>query len=276
MSAINLTYNKNLIYPTLINNTITLKNIIDDKIVYKFPIPKNFQIVGQSLKQGNNRPTYIITPYKLNYPKFVPNGFGNLHLGSEGLWEALKDNGESITYIDTSILSTEDFKYSTLGKFKMPKTGIPIPFWVTSFSSDSFYYIKNISDIQGKVNEFHNDARLITEEELISIFALNDFGFEFWEVLPENIYEDSFMKETEKYMLCANNLCLDNWDIVVASMENRNVYRSIYREKTRMSYEKFWYRNTAVTFNNQEQNRFHTFAVFDNNGKKEKSLKLVR
>jgi hypothetical protein len=273
MSAINLACNTNLVYSEVNNNTIFIKNNDDNKIVFTFPIPKNFQISG--IANYGGRPCYVITPYKLNYPKFIPEGYGELEITPCGLWCATK-NGSHITYIDTSILSAKDFDYVTLGKFKIEDSEIPKPFWCPRFLDDNVYggWIKP-SDINKIVNRFRDEcnknARLIYEEELLSIFALNDYGFDFWEELPLEFENQCFFKNLPKCFLGAGCYGTDNWHIVVASRANRNLYRLILRTKDRDHESSVWYLNTSFTKPDDKVGSYHVFPVIDGNYKIEEN-----
>lgn len=277
MSVINFNYNSDLVYSTLVDDTIILKNKENDEIVYKFPITKKFEIIGMNDYWGENRPNFVITPYKLDKPKFIPEGYKNLKLANCGLWQATNEERVVITYIDTTLLSEKDFEYSTLGKFKINNDEIPEPFWIPHYNDLSHGW-REKEVILKQVRQFHKNARLITEEELISIFSLNSLGFEFWECLSKDIYENSFLKDVEKYCLCANELCMDNWDIVVSSRENRNVYKLISKQKFRDCHEYFWYKNQCFTAIEGKQSPFHIFPVLDSgsNLKEEKGLELVK
>lgn len=265
MSAINLAYKTDLVYSEVIDNTIILKRKDNNKVIYKFPVPKRFQIVGILKGAENiNIDTYIITPYKLNKPNFIPEGYANLRLGSDGLWHM--DNGKHgldgdlnerkvIAYIDTTLLSPKDFDYPTIGNFKIAKDDIPSPFWMPKFSGGW----KKTSDIQKDVKKFAKHARLIYEEELISVFALNDLGFEFCENISNDICETNL----KYFRIGMHEFCLDNWEIIAASRANRNLYRIIYKEKDRMRYEKYWYSNRAFVHNDDKEYPFHIFPVLD-------------
>lgn len=275
MTAINFAYKADLTYSEVIDNTIILKKKEDNEVICKFPIPKKFQISAiLNGHESENIDTYIITPYKLNKPKFMPRGYGNLSVGLDGLWHMdrgkMTEDGsrEEIVYIDTTILSEEDFEYSTIGKFKIREDEIPSPFWVRKFCGGW----KKTSDIQKDVKEFDKKARLIYEEELISIFALNDVGFEFYEHLSDDMYE-YFRGNLKYFCIGANELCLDNWEMVVASRENRNLYRLLYREKSRMFYEQYWYRNRGFMHGEEKKQAFHIFPVLDGRNKGEIEFK---
>lgn len=276
MSAINLAYNSDSVYSEIVDNEIILKSKEGGELVYKFPLPKNFQIVETNYFYGDNYPSYIMTPYQLHKPNYIPTGYKNLKIGVDGLYHV--DNGKvSMAYIDTTILTEKNFEYSTLGKFKVNNDGIPNPFWCT-LARDCYKGWQRPDNILKTVKDFDKNARLIYEEELISIFALNDFGFEFWEHLPEDIYEESFFKDTSKYFLCVQDFWFDNWDIVVSSRENRNIYRKVFREKVRLCYEHFWYRNTSFTNNDTEKSDFYIFPVLDDkkSSKEESGPRLVK
>lgn len=263
MSAINFSYNSELCFTSIIDNTIVLKNIINDKVIYKLPIPKNFQIVGVSYHYGENRPTYIIAPFMLKEPEFIPNDFNNLHLGVDGTWHATKKVGESsidMAYFDTTILTDKDFEYITLGKYQVKEENIPDPFWIPNFN-DIYIGWANKNDIQNVVEAFDKKSRLITEDELLSVFAFNEFGMHFWEHLPEDIYNLSFFSDVKHFILGVNCFELDNWDIVVSSRENRNVYKLIYRESTRLFNEKYWYRSRSFIYDDDIKKSFHIFPV---------------
>lgn len=260
MGAINFCYNKNLVYSKVINNEIILYE--NNKIIYKLPIPKNFHIMGINYSFADNYETYVITPYMVAKPKNLSEEFKNLHIGIDGLWKA-DYKSLRLTYIDTSILSKKDYEYTTNGKFEINEDKIPKPFWIPEFRYWSNRWGK-LSDIPEELEKFGPNARIITEEELTSIFAINDYGFEFWEHIPENIYEESFFKEPEKYCLVANDTCLDNWFILASSKENRKLYRLLFREKTRDFNEFFWYRNISTASLSEERpNAFHILPVIE-------------
>ncbi len=272
MSAINFNYNSDLIYSELVDNTIVLKNKGNNEPIYKLPIPKNFQISGINYEWGDNRPNYVITPYKLEKPKYIPKGYKNLRLADYGLWYATNDQGTEIAYIDTSLLSEQDFEYPTLGKNKVTKNEIPEPFWIPRYNDLPDGWRKK-EEIERYIKKFDEKARLLHEEELLSIFALNDLGLEFWDLLPQGIYENSFCRDLEKYCLCCNEMCMDNWDIVVATRANRQVYRLISRQKTRINYECFWYKDTAFIYTDDKKSPFHIFPVLDSKSKEERVYK---
>lgn len=276
MSAINLCYNSDLVDEIIVDNVIILKNRFDGKIIYKFPIPKNFKIDEKIYWEGSNRPCYVMTPYKLNQPNYIPEGYTNLCFGLDGLWHV--NNGKrDLAYIDTTLLSEESYEYSTLGKFKITSDEIPKPFWIPTLSSlDCCYYVNNSiysSNISKALKQYDESVRILYEEELASVFALNDLGFKFFEHLPENIYRDCFFKYPERYYLCVNEFCLDNWDIVVASRENRNAYKMVFREKERNWNESYWYRSKEYI----NMDRVHIWPVFENSKVKEgRSAQLVK
>jgi len=282
MGAINLNYNSDLVYSIIENNVITLRNKDDNELVYKFPIPRNFQLIGTSYSLGENRPTYIITPYELHEPQYIPYGYKDLKLENSGLWFARNDEDKYIMYIDTSVLTEQDFEYVTLGKFNIDTKEIPKPFWVAKLNGMPDYVRAwtKPKEIQNKVEFFDKNARLINEEELISIFALSDKGFEFCECLPEGIYDNSFFRDVNRYCLYITDICMDNWDIVVTSREDRNVYRKLYREKYRDCNEYFWYKNECFTYTDisGKAKPFHVFPVLDSESKirEEMGPKLVK
>lgn len=276
MGAINVSYNSDMIYDNVIDNTIILKNKETKETVYTLPIPKNFQIVGKEYYEGENRPCYVITPYKLNQPKFIPIGYRNLCLGMNGLW--MVDNGKRwLSYIDTTILSEKDYEYPTLGSFKISKEEIPEPFWIPELhpleccTKTSDYICP--SKISALMKQYGEDVRLIYEEELVSIFALSKFGTQFSEVLPENMYTDYFFRNPKQYYTCLQDICLDNWDLLVASREDRNAYKMIYSEATRDWNEEYWFRVKNYT----NTDRVHIWPVFENPEIKEKqSIQFVK
>lgn len=262
MSAINLNYNQEYVNSYIDNNTIIIEDKTSGKIIYRFPVLKGFEI-SADIPDNDSRREYIVTPYKINNPKYVPKGYSNLKITASGMWQAEKD-GVKIVYVDTTILKPKDFFYSTLGNFQIKEDDIPEPFWCPRFL-DIYIGWARPDDIMKVVNGLDKDARLISEEEMISIFALNDFGFEFWEYIPDGVYENCFLHDTKRFGLCANYFCLDNWYIVATSRENRNVYRVLYREKTRDFNETFWYTNRAFVFSDDKKSSFHIFPVLDKN-----------
>ena len=261
MSAINLNYNKEKIKSDIIDNTIVLIEKDTNKVVYKFPLPKGFSILGIiNHFQVEDRLTYVITPYKIEPPKYIPEGYGDLRLETYGLWSA--SNGKNrITYIDTSFLTPKDYEYPTIGKFQIKDDEIPPSFWMPD-AGEHYVGWSKPQDIYKVVKDFYPKARLINEEELLSIYALSDYGFEFWEHIPDDIYDTNFMKNPSKYILCANEFFLDNWDIVAASRENRNILREIIRVKARCC-EQLWYRNTTLQERMDKKTAIYIFPVLE-------------
>lgn len=275
MSAISLSYKGDLAYAKVIDNTLILRKNENDEVIIKFPIPKPFRLSGIIKGYGGEKNMYtcIMTPYELKKPKFIPKGYQNLRLDINGTWTM--DNGrenadgelDTISYIDTTILSAKHFEYPTIGKFKIREDEIPAPFWVRNFTGPW----RRISDIQKDVKEFDKNARLIHEEELISIFAYNDFGMEWTEHISDNV--DKYLSDRShlKYFVLGDyQLDLDNWDMVAASREDRSLYKFLYKGESRMLNEKFWYRNKTYMCSEYENvYAFHVFPVLDDRNKGE-------
>lgn len=267
MTAINFSFNKEKIYYKLIDNTIFLYDKKTNKIVYTFPFPKGYNIMGMTNNYlSNEYKTFIITPYIIQKPKIQDPEITNLHIGIDGAWHA-EYLGFPISYIDTSFLKPEDYEYTTLGNYKVSGKDIPSPFWMVEmlYWPEGWHRFSNLNQyISSKLEKYGPNARSITEDELIALYATNDYKMEFWENMPENIYD--FFEEPDKYYLNANITGMDNWDIVCTSKECKELYRIIYREQTRDFHEKFWYRNKStaeLSQDGEKQNSFHMVPIID-------------
>ena len=78
--------------------------------------------------------------------------------------------------------------------------------------------------------------------------------------------EECLFAHPEQYHIVAQNLCLDNWHLIVASREDRNKYKMIRRDRTRWFNEALWFQS----FNYINTDRVHIWPVFENPKIKEK------
>ena len=223
-----------------------------------FPLPKNTHIAGTvEFKYCYNFYSYIISSFKINKPKFIPEGYSNLKLDMCGHYRV--DNGKDIySYIDTTILSVDDYNFFSDGRYEIRKEDIPEPFWVLNIECTHNGFWKLGADINKMVKEHDKNAELITEEELASIFALN-----FSEKALLHINDDmkeEFIKKRPDVLL---NVCwfgYDNWSIAVRSKENRNVNRLMYLDSFR-SGANFYYENDSFYYNSDEYKPFDVYPV---------------
>lgn len=276
MGAINLLYKQDLVYYQIIDNTIILKNKDDDSIVYTLPIPKNFNICN--IDTFANKSCITIIPYKLNKPSYFPKQMKNVHINRVGLYcgtyESKGFGNVHMTYIDTSLLNEQSYYYATNGKFKITESDIPDPFWLPHHS-DIYVGWKKPSDISEIVNSLSSDARLINEEELVSIYALNSLGLEFEEYITLEMITKSFNKQspTKKYVLRFTSVELDNWYIAARSRENRDVLRLLRSEESVILYnEIIRYENTSFTRPDDKNTSFKILPVLDNKVKEKQNI----
>lgn len=257
MSAINLMIDEKKISYDIINNVIILKK--NNRIVFKLPIPNGYYLIATRSQRSAawDEKIFIITPYKLLPPTFIPYGYGNLEISVSGMWTVEEDSKvqnscerRKLYYLDTSLLNISDFIKAFDNNIKISNEDIPKSFWFSDQYRDllEVFNIPNSMDrikpkyIPEYIEKFDARARLISEYECMSIIAFNDKLV--WNEINVDLYPDAFYQDNGEFMLVANNVCIENFDKVVASNENPKVYRSIIeKEHNRRTY----LRNCAFT-----------------------------
>lgn len=283
MATISLSYDKNLVDAFIDQDNIIVKDKGKNEVIYKVPFPKDYSFLGiTDTRYGKDRPTILLAPYKLEYPRYIPSGYGNVQLLGCGLYGAKKENekDKDIYYIDTSFLTSKDFEYPSRGKFKINDDEIPPSFWVSAPGPGKGC---KASKIEEKVKEFNPDARLIYEEELMSIFAFQDYKCSFMEGVSKETYFSMHTGHLPKFVMeMGNGYSLDNLTIITASRENRKLYREMQHfvlMDSRVSiYKPFWYINRSFTQVDKEEgilNPIYIYSVLEDKTKDD-SLHLKR
>lgn len=261
MGVINLSYNKNLVDVLINQDSIIIKDKNKNLVLYCFPFPKDFSFLGISnIYYGKDKPTIVIAPYKLEYPKYIPEGYGNLQLSPCGLYSVEKENEKekNLYYIDTSFLTSKDFEFPSSGKFKILEKDIPASFWV---SAPGFGKGCKASKIEDKVKEFDSNARLIYEEEVMCIFALQDYKSHFM----ENISKDTYfsMHQPPKFVVQMGSYSLDFLTIIALSRENRKIYREMQHYWNReFVYNPIWYINRSFTESDRDNDSLNNIYIY--------------
>lgn len=273
MGVIALSFNKKLVNVYRDDRNVLVHDKETNSLIFTLPIPKGFSFLGQNdTYYGDDHSIFIFAPYCLEYPKYLPNGYENVQLLPCGLYSATKINeNKEIIYIDTSFLKSEDYDYVSQGKFKITEKEIPASFWV---SAPGFGKGCKANQIEEKVKEFDVNARLIYEEELMSIFSLQDYKTSFLEHISEQTYFS--MRQIPKFVVQIGSYSLDNLINVACSRENRKVYREI-THYWNFSYS-HWYDNTAFIESDKEENILNPIYVYSvlENQKKAKNLYLKK
>lgn len=279
MATITLSYNRNLVDAFVTQDSIIIKNKGKNESIYKLPFPKDYSFLGMiDTHYGKDKPTIILAPYKLEYPRYIPEGYGNVQMSISGFYSAEKESEEekTIYYIDTSFLTSKDFDYTSLGKFKITDKEIPSSFWVSAPGPGKGC---RASKIEEKVKEFNSNARLIYEEELMCIFALQDYKSSFMEHIAKETYFSMRTGQLPKFTVQMGHYSLDVLTIIAASRENRKLYREMQHFHIRDSvYKPLWYINRSFTESDKEAdylNHIYIYSVLENKTKDD-SLCLKR
>lgn len=277
MSAIILGVNEKKVSYEIRNNIIVLKK--NNNIVFELPIPKGYSFAGDRVV-GENYIELLITPYELNKPHFIPEGYANLEIKSCGLWgveEVEKDpklfKKRELFYLDTAVLKKEDFIEPMEGKINLSDLGIPKSFW---FSNQHRDFVQDfvgtdtwirIDDIPKFLEKFDPRARLINEYECMSIIAHNRLVP--WCKVNFDAYPDSYYQDHGEYFLGYRGVFIENWFKIVSSMENPKVYRNIVEKDFA---EDPFYRNRANTSPTNKMTPNFVIPVIDEEA--EKAYKL--
>lgn len=265
-----LSFNKDLCYSQIKDKVITIYNKDDNSLIFTFPLPKENFIAGAvEYFYTYNYVEYIITPFKPNKPKFVPEGCSNPKLSSNGLYKT-NNKKYNFYYIDTSILSLDNYEFAMDGKFKISKDEIPEPFWIVSTQDTHVGFWRNTSEIETIVKSFDENSALVTEEEMASIFALNNYDKSIYYVNDE--MAEILRKNIEKVRIDFGGFGFDNYDLVVRSRENRKVYKLMIHDFIRLNAD-LYYHNKAFHYNENENKPFDVYSVLHEN-KNDKTIKL--
>lgn len=182
-----------------------------------------------------------------------------------------------LIYMDTSLLKPSDFIKPFDNGFKISSEDIPKSFWfsnqyrdfVGNFDIKSSWDRIKPKDIQKYIQLFEPRSRLISEYECMSIIAFNSNFI--WEEINIDLYPDAFYQENGEFMLAANNICIENWDKVVASNENPNVYRLIIEKEHTIR----TLRNRAFTCSDDRLYANFIIPVIDEESEKGKVLQYI-
>ena len=154
MAAINLIINENKLSYEIENNVIILKR--KGIIIYEFPIPNNYNLTATLNRFVKNKyevireVRFIITNYQLKNPSFIPSNLDEIYISESGLWSALGKDNMKFEYLDTSILSQDDFEYAYYGNPRwneLAKNGFKIPksFWYSkAYHKQNYSKARNI------------------------------------------------------------------------------------------------------------------------------------
>lgn len=285
MSALNLIIDERKVSYDIKNNVIILKK--NNNIVFELPIPNGYHLISTKSYECDERyETYfIITPYKLLPPTFIPEGYGNPEINISGMWvvsELYKSQHtwpiRQFIYMDTSLLKPLDFIEPFENNFKICSEDIPKSFWFSNqyrefigrFDIKSSWERIKPRDIQKYIQLFEPRSRLISEYECMSIIAYNN-----WRTLEKvntDLYPDAFYQENGEFMLVANDICIENWDKVVASNENPNVYRLIIEKEHNIN---SCLRNRAFTCSDDKLAANFIIPVIDEESEKGMSLQYI-
>lgn len=286
MSAINLLINEKIISYEIQNNGIILKK--NNNTIYEFPIPEGYYLAGtidyEEIREIKEK-RFIITKNYPVKPSSIPVGFENLQISIDGTWCAegafdsriqRKGGRKRIKYIDTSSLTLDDFDYvyyeNERARFLF-ENGFKIPdsFWISSdYHSDYYNMSRAIRDIPNYMKDFDYRARLIKEDECMSLIAL-DFSMKLTLVV-KNLYNVCGYCGMVPHELGIDTpgSVPDNWPIVSTSIENQNVYRLLWPQLVDLSHNPF-YSNYAVDVSYDKPEPYLLFPVIDDT--KEKTLK---
>lgn len=280
MAAVNLFINERVISYEIRNNVIIFKK--NNIIIYEFPIPKNYYL-ARTIEIKENK-IFIITKNKLNNPSFVPEGFQKSQISLRGNWcieELPKDDKKKTReyeYIDTSSLTIDDVANAFYGNkraeyllgnnFKIPKG-----FWVSIRDYRDFQFLEKIRDISPFMKTYYEQARLIREDELMSIIALDSL------IIPTGAEENFYtihgeLNSYEGIAISCPSLIVDNWRILVSSVENSNVYRII--DPIGIDFKKPLLLDYSVCVSASEGYPFLIYPVIDEEKNAKKALKYYK
>lgn len=281
MGAINLLINRNLMSYEIRNNVIILKE--NDTIVYEFPIPRGYYLLGEIDRDvhGIQEKRFVIANYKLNQPLWVPTGFGNPYLSDSGVWQIEEinktDTRKILEYIDTSVLTLEDFYdvyYGNKRATELFENGFKIPksFWYSkTYHYDNYSMERRIRNIPNYMKNYDKRARLIREDEAMALVALN-FSMSLRKGKDKNLYSYCDRAVGQKYGIECRGHIPDNWPILVSSLENTNVYRTLSPSEAYLC-DNTHASNACVTLSNNEPYPYLIFPVIEEEINQKRILK---
>lgn len=216
---------------------------------------------------GIQEKRFVIANYKLNQPLWVPTGFGNPYLSDSGVWQIEEinktDTRKILEYIDTSALNLEDFYdvfYGNKRATELFENGfkIPISFW---YSTRYHHYNRTARCICGVpkyMNDYDKRARLIREDEAMALIAL-DFSMA---LRKGKKLGDVGIPIGKKYGIECRGHIPDNWPILVSSLENENVYRTLSPSEAYLC-DNAHESNACVTLSNNDAYPYLIFPVIE-------------
>lgn len=173
MPSIRVFINKSLDYD-ISKDVIKIKQ--KGEIFREYYVKEDYRI--NEIYEENGHVYIEIFLKNINEPKFVPDGYTKpelLHPGEYFIYkirDSQKLSYNTLSYIDTSRVTSDDIRYITNDKYNIDDKDIPKSFWMTTtykykLGNDLLYW-KNYAESFDKQNE----SRLPTHLELLSVFAL--------------------------------------------------------------------------------------------------------
>lgn len=280
MAAINLIINENKLSYEIENNVIILKR--KGIIIYEFPIPNNYNLTATLNRFVKNKyevireVRFIITNYQLKNPSFIPSNLDEIYISESGLWSALGKDNMKFEYLDTSILSQDDFEYAYYGNPRwneLAKNGFKIPksFWYSkAYHKQNYSKARNIENVREDIINYNENARLIKEDEAMALVSL-DCSFRLKQGMLNNLY--GYNSENKDFLIDVIGHLPDNWPILASSIENPNVYRFLIPTLSAICDDEFA-ANSCLSIDYDKKYPYLVLPVIDEDKDKAKKLSL--